>query len=292
MVSLRAVDLTDHIFPCSDQILFYPNGGRLSLWNTITNLAYIIAGLYGLYRTHAHPRSKLEEWSISIRDINLLYSFLIVIGFCSAIYHGSLQPWSFSVDFFSIQMTIILFLSILQPKAWLEREIILDMLGLVVVVTAATCVISLWLPWLQQFAFYLHLFVVGYGKWMIVPDLWERTKHVSKKEEEKLENRIKVLSRLRMRNIMTDHDHQELIHATRVRDKYKAAVTGGRPWLLRGFIAFSVALVFYIVPVFWCSYYRDTDFGAFFQSHAFWHILSSYGLFCYITVLLYLKKID
>ena len=255
--------------PCADDLVFLNNGFVLATWATVTNVAYLIAGVWGMYTTHQrtlhrlHPTAQVAAVSsplIPPQQILLLYAWLIVIGLASTIYHSSLQPWSLCMDYFAIEMFCLLLLWELQR---IPRLLFWSVSTLVLGGTATLLTVSVADSSYHRTTSTLYTLTVTILMVVLYGIVWKDVRSLGIQHSPSSRWAAKYQQPYRVRNF------------TRCR------------WSFIGSsLAFALALVCYLLPLYVCPRER----GGLFQMHSYWHVLSAVSLYFLVQTLSYLQR--
>ena len=128
--------------PCNDLVWVFDSGLRMSKWNLISNTAYVLCGLAGIFAVHFGRRGTVGTL-LDNDDLYILLAAVIMIGVSSSVYHGTLQTWSLCLDYFSIEVVTIIMLWFLVRSRVGERVFFLLACG-ILGITALLILLTAW----------------------------------------------------------------------------------------------------------------------------------------------------
>lgn len=262
--------------PCNDELVFLDNGFVFSMWDSVSNVAYLVCGIAGMLHIHKAMLHRMTmvntvEYNttsdplVSSWECVLLYGWIIVIGLSSTIYHATLQPWSLCLDFFAIKLFALLIIWCLGRKLTWWRSWAYLLLGcLFIGTTGAFMGMSAVDPEYQAMSMNTYnvlvcvLLLTVHA--LIIFHLWDWNHlPLGGRQEQK-----------QVRRIMQSYRDRAL------RAIYISTFT------------FAVALVAYFAPRVNCAWVTRNGY----QMHAMWHVLSAISLFYCVRALSFMYGVQ
>lgn len=218
-------------------------------WNTWSNIFYVIFGLVGMAKIRRRIPSPTRKY-VTGGDIFLLYLWLVVVGLCSFLYHAVHSIWVLGVDLVAILIfTYLTVFFLVQHEPYFAPNLWFAL----IIVLSSLCLVSSGLQWYYtgMWSYYLTVGIMG----------------------------SVTVYRLVFSPRGPHRSNIPPSVIAPVREKERREF---RSWTRFAMLTFGAAAITYIVPKFWCMDYVDTSIGPLLQLHAYWHLLSSCGLYALI----------
>ena len=255
--------------PCTDDLVYLDNGLVLAKWATLSNVAYLLVGIGGMYQTHQRTlrRRTAEVAAVSSplvrpQHIMILYAWIIMIGLASTLYHSSLQPWSLCMDFFAIEVFCFLLIweltGLSRTLYWLLAVLVM---GSTVALLLMAVADSAWRATSSE----VYNVLVSAMMMAIFFVVWD------------------ALSVFQRRVRRPEQDRWAAMY---VHPHWTRAVRQSRQWFGLGTVLQGVALVCYFLPKWACTMPR----GSWYQMHSYWHVLSAGSLYCLVHTLTLIQQ--
>lgn len=255
--------------PCADDLVYFDNGIVFAKWSTVSNVAYVLLGMIGMYQTHQstlHAQRRTAERAATSSPVlrpqmaMILYAWILMIGIVSTVYHSTLQPWSLSMDFFAIEVYCLLVLWNLclnkfSPLVFWGTSIVV--VGTTFLLKVSAVADTSW----RSMSSVVYNGMVSILMMTIFLVTWDRY----------------LTFRRRVQQPM-DRWATKYVHPHQL-----TAWKKSRFYLLVSCIGFGLALVCFILPKVYCPVRRG-DYP-WFQMHSYWHLLSATSLYCLVQTL-------
>lgn len=257
--------------PCADDLVYLDNGLVVAKWATLSNVAYLVAGIVGMYRTHQrtlhgqHQTAEVKAMSSPLvrpQHVMLLYAWIIMIGLASTIYHSSLQAWSLCMDFFAIEVFCFLLVwQLTRVSRALYWILVVLIMGSTVVLLLVATLKSSWRPISSE----VYNILVSLMMMVIFCIIWD--------DLLVFQRRVRQPERDRWTKLYLRPHWTHIVHQSRW-------------WFGTGSILLCVAFVCYFLPKYTCTLPR----GSWYQMHSYWHVLSAGSLYCLVHTLTLIQQ--
>jgi hypothetical protein len=264
-----------YYLPCNDDLIFLDNGWVVSVWDTISNIVYLVMGIAGMFFTHRDTLRRLNittaaEFRATARPLvtswncTLLYAWIIVIGMASTVYHSTLQPWSLCMDFFAIKIFALLIIwSLGHAMSFFHGTVYLVVGVTTLAITGGLMgIASLW-PEMQRYST---------GTYNVLVTMLMGTVYAL------------ILYHLSVSNAIEATTWEESVMRKYHRQYHRRA----RHNLITSTSLFVIALVFYFLPKVACDEYRHSEYAVFMKMHAYWHVFSAISLYFCVRAISFL----